>query len=118
MYNLHELEVERISKGEENKKHEFGNKSSIAKTGSGLIVSALAFQGNPYDRHTLPAHFEQVSRLTGYMPKEALTCREYRGKKRVGSTEISIPTSGSPGQSYYNKRKARKMFCKRAGIER
>ena len=31
--------------------------------------------------------------------------------------EISIPTSGSPGQSYYQKRKARKKFCKRAGIE-
>ena len=99
------------------KKYEFGNKSAIAKTGSGLIVSALAFQGNPYDGHTLPAHLEQVSRLTGYTPKEALTDRGYRGKKRVGSTEISIPTSGSPGQSYYQKRKARKKFCKRAGIE-
>lgn len=46
-----------------------------------------------------------------------MTDRGYRGKKRVGSTEISIPTSGSPGQSYYQKQKARKKFCKRAGIE-
>ena len=30
---------------------------------------------------------------------------------------VSIPSSGSPGQSYYQKRKARKKFCKRAGIE-
>ena len=30
---------------------------------------------------------------------------------------ISIPSSGSPGQSYYQKRKAWKKFCKRAGIE-
>ncbi len=29
----------------------------------------------------------------------------------------SVPTSGSPNQSYYEKRKARKKFCKRAGIE-
>ncbi len=117
VYSLHEPAVECISKGKEHKKYEFGNKSAIAKTGSGLIVSALAFQGNPYDGHTLPAHLEQVRRLTGYTPKEALTDRGYRGKKRVGSTEISIPTSGSPGQSYYQKRKARKKFSKRAGIE-
>ena len=33
------------------------------------------------------------------------------------SVSIRIPSSGSPGQSYYQKRKARKKFCKRAGIE-
>lgn len=85
----------------EHKKYEFGNKSAIAKTGSGLIVSALAFQGNiPYDGHTLSAHREQIACLTGYEPVEALTDRGYRGKKRVGNMAISIPSSGSPGQSY------------------
>lgn len=49
--------------------------------------------------------------------KEILTDRGYLGKKSVGSTEVSIPTSGSPGQSYYEKRKVKKKFCKRAGIE-
>lgn len=82
-----------------------------------MIVSALAFQGNLYDGHTLSAHREQIARLTGYEPVEALTDRGYRGKKRVGNMAISIPSSGSPGQSYYQKRKARKKFCKRAGIE-
>lgn len=80
VYSLHEPEVECISKGKEHKKYEFGNKSAIAKTGSGLIVSALAFHGNPYDGHALSAHLEQVSRLTGYTPKEALTDRDYRVK--------------------------------------
>ena len=117
VYSLHEPEVECISKGKEHKKYEFGNKSAIAKTGSGLIVRALAFQGNPYDGHTLSAHREQIARLIGYEPVEALTDRGYRGKKRVGNMAISIPSSGSPGQSYYQKRKARKKFCKRAGIE-
>lgn len=117
VYSLHEPEVECISKGKEHKKYEFGNKSAIAKTGSGLIVSALAFQGNPYDGHTLSAHREQILRLTGYEPEEALTDRGYRGKKRVGNMAVSIPSSGSPGQSYYQKRKVRKKFCKRAGIE-
>lgn len=117
VYSLHEPEVECISKGKEHKKYEFGNKSAIAKTGSGLIVSALAFQGNPYDGHTLSAHRDQILRLTGYEPMEALTDRGYRGKKRVGNMEVCIPSSGSPGQSYYQKRKVRKKFCKRAGIE-
>ena len=82
-----------------------------------MIVSALAFRGNPYDGHTLSAHWEQIRRLTGHTPKEILTDRGYRVKKSVGSTDISIPTSGSPKQSYYEKRKAKKKFCKRAGIE-
>lgn len=98
IYSLHEPEVECISS-------------------SGLIVSALAFTGNPYVGHTLPAHLDQISRLTGYTPAEAVTDRGYRGRKWVGATEISIPSSGKPGQSYYQKRKARKKFSKRAGIE-
>lgn len=53
VYSLHEPEVQCISKGKEHKKYEFGNKSAIAKTRSGLIVSALAFIGNPYDGHTI-----------------------------------------------------------------
>ena len=65
VYSLHEPEVERISKGKEHKKYEFGNKSAIAKTGSGLIVSALAFRGNPYDCHMLSAHWVQIRCLTG-----------------------------------------------------
>ena len=80
-------------------------------------MSALAFQGNPHDGHTLSAHREQIARLTGYEPEEALTDRGYRGKKRVGNMAIGIPSSESPGPSYYQKRKARKKFCKRAGIE-
>lgn len=98
IYSLHEPEVECISS-------------------SGLIVSALAFTGNPYNGHTLPAHLDQISRLTGYTLAEAVTDRGYRGRKWVGATEISIPSSGKPGQSYYQKRKARKKFSKRAGIE-
>ena len=117
VYSLHEPEVQCISKGKEHKKYEFGYKSAIAKTRSGLIVSALAFIGNPYDGHTINAHLEQAKRLTGYTPEEAVTDREYRGKKEIGRTKICIPSSGSPWQSCYQKTKARKKFQKRAGIE-
>lgn len=61
VYSLHEPEVQCISKGKEHKKYEFGNKSAIAKTRSGLIVSARAFIGNPYDGHTISAHLEQTT---------------------------------------------------------
>ena len=117
VYNLHEPEVRCVSKGKEHKKYEFGNKSAIAKTRSGLIVSALAFLGNPYDRHTLSAHLEQIVRLTGYTPEEAVTDWGYREKKEIGRTKICIPSAGTPGQSYYQKTKARKKFQKQAGIE-
>lgn len=116
-YSLHEPEVQCTSKEKEHKKYEFGNMSVIRKTTSGVIVSALAFRGNPYDGHTLSAHWEQIRRLTGHTPKEILTDRGYRGKKAVCNTEISTPTSGFPNQSYNEKRKAGKKFCKRAGIE-
>ena len=80
-------------------------------------VATLAFLGNPYDGHTVSAHLEQIRRMTGYTPEEAVTDRGYRGKKEIGRTKISIPTSGTSGQSYYQKTKARKKFQKRAGIE-
>lgn len=117
IYSLHEPEVECISKGKEHKKYEFGNKSAIAKTSSGLIVSAIAFHGNPYDGHTIPDHLDQIKRLTGHVPEEVVTDRGYRGKKMYGETRLSIPTSGSPGQSYYLKTKERRKFRNRAGIE-
>ena len=96
MYSLHEPEVECISKGKEHKKYEFGNKSAIAKTYSGLIVSTLAFQGNPYDGHTLPAHLEQVRRLTGYTPKEAcdrpwISWKETGWKYRNQYSDLRLP---------------------------
>ena len=117
VYSLHEPEVQCISKGKEDKKYEFGNKSAIAKTRSGLIVSALAFIGNPYDGYTISAHLEQTTRLTGYTLEEAVTDWGYRGKKEIGRTRICIPSSSTSGQSYYQKTKARKKFQKRAGIE-
>ena len=114
---LKALKLKIRSKGKEHKKYEFGNKSGIAKTRSGLIVSALAFHGNPYDGHTLPDHLDQIERLTGFVPEEAVSDRGYRGRKIIGQTRISIPTSGGKGQTYYQKTKERKKFRKRAGIE-
>ena len=74
---------------------------------------ALTFKGG----HTLSGYWEQIYHLTGHMLKDIQTDRIYRGKRSMDNTDISISTSRFPNQSHYEKRKARKEFCKRAGIE-
>jgi IS5 family transposase len=62
VYSIHEPEVLCISKGKEHKQYEFGNKSSFAyNRGSGIIVGAMAIDGNAYDGHTLEQQLEQVN---------------------------------------------------------
>lgn len=117
IYSLHEPDVACISKGKEAKPYEFGNKSSIAKTAGGLVVGAIAFEGNPYDGHTLGDQLEQIERLIGHRPKVALVDRGYQGQKYVESTKIEIPGRGKKKQSYYQKQQARRKFRQRAGIE-
>jgi len=54
VYSIHEPEVLCIAKGKEHKPYEFGNKSSFAYTRtSGIIVGAMAIEGNVFDGHTL-----------------------------------------------------------------
>ena len=54
VYSVHEPEVLCISKGKEHKQYEFGNKSSFAYTRkSGIIVGAMAIEGNIYDGRPL-----------------------------------------------------------------
>ena len=69
IYSLHEPHTKCISKGKEHKKYEFGNKASIAKTISGVIVGAMGFR-NEFDGHTLKPALEQVAKLTGKQPKQ------------------------------------------------
>ena len=56
LYALHAPEVVCISKGKAHKRYEFGCKVGIAATNrEGLFIAAMAFEGNPYDGHTLKA---------------------------------------------------------------
>lgn len=52
VYSLHEPEVQCISKGKEHKKYEFGNKVSIIRSVTGIIIGAKSFR-NEYDGHTI-----------------------------------------------------------------
>ncbi|MFK5982702.1 MAG: IS5 family transposase [Flavobacteriaceae bacterium] len=118
VYSIHEPEVSCIAKGKEAKKFEFGNKSGIVVTKtSKIVVGALAFEGNPYDGHTLEEHLIQTEYLTDKRPKTGIVDRGYKGKKNVNGTEIILPSAPKKNATQYQKQKARKRFRARAGIE-
>ena len=118
IYSIHEPEVSCIAKGKEAKKFEFGNKSGIVLTKTTkIVVGAIAFENNPYDGHTLEEHLKQTEYLTESRPKTGIVDRGYRGKKKINGTEIISPSVPKKGTSQYEKRKARKRFRARAGIE-
>jgi len=118
IYSIHEPQVYCISKGKEHKKYEFGSKSSIVLTkNSGVIVSAVSFSKNVYDGHTLPEALKQHEQLVGKRASVAICDRGYRGKSMIDGTRIEIPKRSKKKAGDYEKRKARKRFRKRAGIE-
>lgn len=116
IYSLHEPQTCCISKGKEHKKYEFGNKASFVKTDTGVIVGAMGFR-NEYDGHTLGPALEQVTRLVGKAPAQAKVDRGYRGKTKIGDTNILIPSKSTKAKSYYQKKKLSDAHRKRAGIE-
>lgn len=116
IYSLHEPDTCCISKGKEHKKYEFGNKASIVRTSTGVIVGAIGFR-NPYDGHTLTPALNQVKKLLGKLPKTATVDRGYRGVSKVEETQILVPKPPAKGQSKYMTNKLRKAHCKRAAIE-
>jgi transposase, IS5 family len=117
VYSVHEPEVLCISKGKEHKQYEFGNKSSFAYTRkSGIIVGALAIEGNIYDGRTLKPQLDQVEDLTGGKVKKAIVDRGYKVKGGIADVDIVMPKN-LKRESYYLK-KMREARCRsRAGIE-
>lgn len=105
IYSIHEPQVYCISKGKDHKKYEFGSKSSIVLT------------KNIYDGHTLPEVLKQSEELVGRRAKVAICDRGYRGKRTIDGTRIELPGKPRKRASAYEKRKARKRFRRRAGIE-
>ena len=118
IYSLHEPNVCCIAKGKEHKPYEFGCKVSIAATRTkGIIVGALAFDGNPYDGNTLEPALDQVESLTGSRPSDATADRGYRGRKKLGYTAVHIPSTPPKGQTKAQEKAARKRFRRRTAIE-
>ena len=76
--SLHEPEVQCISKGKEHKKYEFGNKVSIIRSITGIILGAKSFR-NEYDGHTIEDSLLQVERITGKKIRRQGLQRKERG---------------------------------------
>jgi len=89
----------------------------------------VSHERNKYDAHTLPEVLEQIKEPSGTEPAPwntniystgpavAICDRGYRGVSKVGNTQILIPKKPKKDAPVYRKRKARKRFRKRAGIE-
>ena len=118
VYSIHAPEVSCIAKGKEAKKFEFGNKTGIVLTKTTkIVVGVIAFEGNPYDGHTLEKHLYQTEELTNSKPKIGIVDRGYRGKKMINGTQIISPSAPKKESSKYQKQKTRNRFRARAGIE-
>lgn len=122
IYSLHEPEVYCIAKGKAHKKYEFGCKVAVVRNGkSGVITGMKSFSKNQYDGHTLGPALEQSQKireqLGGSRPKVAVVDRGFRGRKEVSGTKVLIPGRPTKNQSSSEKRKLRKLFKSRAGIE-
>jgi IS5 family transposase len=117
IYSIHEPETLCIAKGKEHKPYEFGNKSSFAYTRQGgIIVGAMAIEGNVFDGHTLEPQLDQVKELTGGKIKKAIVDRGYRGRDKIGITEVVMPKT-LKRESYYLKKQREERCRSRAGIE-
>jgi transposase, IS5 family len=117
VYSIHEPGVLCIAKGKEHKPYEFGNKSSFAYTRkSGIIVGAMAIEGNAFDGHTLEPQLNQVKELTNGKIKKAIVDRGYKGKESIGPIEVVFPNTKKK-ESYYKKKQRKERCRSRAGIE-
>jgi len=117
VYSIHEPEVLCIAKGKEHKPYEFGNKSSFAYTRhGGIIVGAMAIEGNAFDGHTLKPQLQQVRELTGGKTRKAIVDRGYRGREKIGITDVVMPKT-LKRESYYLKKQREARCRSRAGIE-
>lgn len=118
IYSLHEPGVYCIAKGKDHKPYEYGNKVSIATTAKGnVIVGVVSHATNVFDGHTLPDILGHVTESRGKAAKVAVCDRGYRGTKKVGDTEIVLPSAPLKRDSRYQRDLKRKRCRRRAAIE-
>lgn len=92
LYSIHEPEVECVCKGKSHKKYEFGCKAALVVTHKeGLVLSASAEHGVPYDGHTLSSALEKAERISGVKIEKAFVDKGYKGH---GVTDKQIIISG------------------------
>jgi len=116
LYSVHEPHVECISKGKARKRYEFGCKVGFASTSKeGLILSATAFHGNPYDGHTLQTTLGLAEKNVEGIGKinDVFVDLGYRKHDYIGEAQINIV-----GRSRRNlSRSQRKWYNRRSVVE-
>jgi IS5 family transposase len=91
LYSIHAPEVVCISKGKSHKRYEFGCKVGLVTTMKNpFVVGIQAFEGNPFDGHTLKASIEQAERLGSFKAEEIYVDRGYRGHNYSGDAIVHI----------------------------
>jgi len=118
IYSVHKPHTACIAKGKAHKQYEFGNKVGlIADPNNLLVLSVLAFKGNPYDGDTIAPLLNEMESHTGYLPNEVVYDRGGRGRKEIRGVTISTPGKPLKKDSSYEKRKKKGKFRRRAAIE-
>lgn len=91
LYALHAPEVVCISKGKAHKRYEFGCKVGIAATNrEGLFIAAMAFEGNPYDGHTLSDTAQKAEAMTAVPIQRLYADKGYRGHDYDGKAKVML----------------------------
>ena len=90
--------------------------ASFITKNSGIIIEAMALEGNSYDGHTLLPQLDQVSDLMRKLSKLALVYRGYKGKKEILGVKIKMQESGKDNTEY-EKTRDRTLFRRRAAVE-
>ena len=95
LYSIHAPEVACISKGKSHKRYEFGCKVGVVTTmRKPFVVGIQAFEGNPFDGHTLSSSIEQAERLGSFRAEEIYVDRGYRGHDYKGNAVVHIVRLG------------------------
>jgi len=95
LYSIHAPEVVCISKGKSHKRYEFGCKVGVVATMKNpFVVGIQAFEGNPFDGHTLKSSIEQAERLGSFKADEIYVDRGYRGHDYKGNAIVHIVRLG------------------------
>jgi len=95
LYSIHAPEVCCISKGKSHKRYEFGCKVGLVTTmKEPFVVGIQAFEGNPFDGHTLSSSIEQAERLGLFKAEEIYVDRGYRGHDYKGDAVVHVGKLG------------------------
>jgi len=78
-----------------------------------LIVGAVSFR-KKHDSKTFEGTLEQIPNNTRQLPELVACDRGYRGVKECLGVNILIPGTQKKTDSYRNKKKQHKLFCRRA----